>query len=181
MNQLTTTFQWTVLDGKKYCTQQQLADMLGIKRNNLARHLNQRQINCINLKQLPGTKQMLIPYETVCMAIFMLEVKSEIGKQLKRELALMVFQPQKELPVEKPLLLAPPKATRDQLRQEVAKIANHNDIPYKEVWQTLWTELDYRCHVRVKQRANNQDKRPLDIIDELNLCEVSIAILKEVY
>lgn len=181
MNKLATTFQWIELDGKKYCTQPQLAEMLGIKVEHLKRHLNQRQINLTNLVILPGTKKILYPYELVCMALFMLEVKSEIGKQLKRDLAMMVFQPQKQLPVEKPLLLAPPKATRDQLRQEVAKTARHNDIPYNEVWHTLWAELDYRCHVRVKQRADNQDKRPLDVIDELKLCEVSIAILKEVY
>jgi hypothetical protein len=84
-------------------------------------------------------------------------------------------------PKQEPLQLAPPKADRDQLRQTVAGIATRLDIPYYDIWKHLWEELYYRCKVNVRLRAKNADKRPLDIIAELDLCGKSIAILQEVY
>jgi hypothetical protein len=167
-------------DGKQFVSRVQFAELLGVRPDHLVRHLKQRQIECAKLAQRGEGRETLYPLDIVKLALVMLETKSEIGQQFKRQLAEQLLNP-KELPKQEPLQLVPPKASRDQLRETVANIATELDIPYIDIWRKLWQELYYRCHVNVHQRAKNAGKRPLDVIDELKLCDVSITILKTVY
>lgn len=179
MTTITKPFEWIEHEGKRYANQKQFASLLGIRTQNLKRWLLQRKISVLNLITLDKLNQTLYPYEIVCTAILTMEVKSDLGLQLKRSLLSQLTQTQ--LPKQEPLQLAPPKASRDKLREIVANIANEMDIPYMDVWHKLWLELYYRCHVNVKQRAQNAGKRPLDVIVELGYCDISISILKEVF
>jgi len=162
MNSLIKPFEWIEYEGKRYANQKQFAQLLGIYAQNVNRWLEQRKIGVLNLIRAKESNQVLYPYEVVCTAVLTHEVKSELGKTLKMSLLSQLTQP-KELPKQEVLQLAPPKASRDQLRETVAIVATHYDIPYNEIWHKLWTELYYRCHVNVKLQAKNKAVKPLDI------------------
>lgn len=180
MNSLIKPFEWIEHEGKRYATQEQFAAFMGVRTDNLKRWLKQHKVNVLNLSTIKLDRRILYPYEFVSTVVLTHEVKSDFGKTFKKYLLSQLTQP-RELPKQEVLQLAPPKASRDQLRETVAIVATHYDIPYNEIWHKLWTELYYRCHVNVKLQAKNKAVKPLDIIVKLELCSVSIAIIKENY
>lgn len=86
--------------------------------------------------------------------------------------AMAVARPQ---PAETPTISA-----RDELRQVVAKAARESG-DYAGTWGELYSEIYYRLHINVRERAKNAKVTALEIIEAEGLTEPALAIAKDLF
>lgn len=77
---------------------------------------------------------------------------------------------------------APVKSDRAKLNELVRLYCLSHAMSYRDVWNKLYSELKYRCHIDVKIRAKNKGCSPLDIAEEtgfiLQLCAIAEELLR---
>ena len=75
---------------------------------------------------------------------------------------------------------APEKSDRSKVNELVRNYVRRNNTSYPEVWGKLYREFRYRCHIDAELRSKNQNKKPLDVIEELGLMNEMHAIASEI-
>jgi hypothetical protein len=80
----------------------------------------------------------------------------------------------------KPLAIAPPIATRDELRRIINKAAQESG-DYPGTWNQLYEEIYYRLHINARERAKNAGVPAIDILEAEGYLPDSIAIARAIF
>ena len=95
-----------------------------------------------------------------------------IGIQQKAESELKAL-PMAETP-------APEKPARAKVNELVRNYAQRNHVSHQSVWNKLYKELYYRCHIDVDARCRNRKAAKLDVVEEAGYMEQLHAIASEI-
>ena len=80
----------------------------------------------------------------------------------------------------KPELPAPKLAPRDELRMIVNSAVDESK-DYSGAYRKLYTEIYYRLHINVTERAKNAKTGALDILEAEGLLESAVLIAREIF
>ena len=75
---------------------------------------------------------------------------------------------------------APEKPTRAKINELVRNYVQRNNVSHQSVWNKLYKELYYRCHIDVDARCRNRKTAKLDVVEEAGYMEQLHAIASEI-
>jgi len=107
---------------------------------------------------------------------------AEFGRSIVAEMFKQVIPLIQGTPAAKPVALieAPPIDLRAQLRQVLNNAAKTSG-DYAGVWNTLYSEIYYRLHINVNERAKNAGVNKLDILEAEGQLNNAILIAREIF
>jgi hypothetical protein len=68
---------------------------------------------------------------------------------------------------------------RTVLNTYVRQLAHKNSLTYRDTWNHLYRHFRDRYHVDLKARARNQNKKPLDVAEDLGMIQKLYAVVHE--
>jgi hypothetical protein len=83
-------------------------------------------------------------------------------------------------PAAAPALPAPPLSPRDELRQIVQRAA-HDSGDFSGTWGILYTQVYYRLHINIRERAKNSGTQPIDVLEAEGLLPDAVLIARELF
>lgn len=77
------------------------------------------------------------------------------------------------------LLPAPEKSSRSNLNQIVRNYAIENEIAFKNAWNILYKEFDYRMNTNIKTRASHREMSAIDYIESEGMMDTLLSVAIE--
>lgn len=111
-------------------------------------------------EQLLQTAQVMVEHEQRIVEVERrLDAQEERQRRAAREL----------LALPQPEDLPEPRTLRSVLVERMRRVVEINELKHRETWNKLYSEYKYRSHIDLKARAKNQDKRAIDVAEELGV------------